>query len=72
MRSTNDQMEGIQKTGVILLPILFSSGKQCVADSEAVQLVCLALMYRLKKAKTMNKGFWTKYKYLFHRYITYI
>ena len=71
MRSTNDQIEGIQKTGVILIPILFSSGKQCIADSEAVQLVCL-VMYRSKEAKTMNKGFWTKYKYLFHRYITYM
>ena len=57
-----DQIKGIQKTGVILIPILFSSGKQYLADSEAVQLVCLALMYRSKEANTTNKG-------LFHRYI---
>ena len=55
--------------GVILIPILFSSGKQYIADSGAVQLVCLALMYRSNEAKMTNKRFWTKYKYLFHRYI---
>ena len=61
-RSTHDQIKGIQKTGVILIPILFSSGKLYIADSEAVQLVCLVLMYRSKEANTTNKGFWTKYK----------
>ena len=52
MRLNTQSNEGIQKTGVILIPIIFSSGKQCIADSEAVLLVCLALMYRLKEAKT--------------------
>ena len=68
-RSTHDQIKGIQKMGVILIPIIFSSGKQYIADSEAVQLVCLALMYRSKEAKTTNKHFWTKYRYIFHQYI---
>ena len=76
MRSANDQIQGIQKTGVITNTDSFFFKEtmhfwfQGTSDSEAVQLVCLVLMYHSKEAKTMNKGFWTKYNYLLHRYIT--
>ena len=42
--------------GVILIPIIFSTGKQYIADSEAVQLVCLALMSVQRKQRRQTKA----------------